>query len=210
MSNHLHILAAIDLDLSASMVLETAIRETLDRPGADLLVLHVFETLTADLSTPSTNTEDAIEELKLCTQQAMQAYADAHANVVLPHAEVILVNGRPAHEIVWAAAHFDVEVVVVGSHSRRGVGRLLMGSVAEKVMRLAGCPVTVVREKLHDPKFKLAEIEPLCPACAEARAATSGATLWCSMHSQRYPRLHVHSSGGRPDSPRAWSSTTGT
>lgn len=118
--------------------------------------------------------------------------------------------GRPAQEIVWAAAHFDVDLVVVGSHSRRGVGRFLMGSVSEKVARLAGCPVMIVREKSHDPKFKLAEIEPLCPACAETRAQTGGAKLWCARHSEHHIRGHVYSSAGRSDSPGAWSSTTGT
>ncbi len=212
MSTHRHVLAAIDLDVSTGIVLDTAIQETLLRPGADLLVFYVFDYLGADFTATRqrADTDKTIEELKLRTQQALQAYATAHKDVVLPRAEVNMAVGRPAQEIVWAAAHFDVDLVVVGSHSRRGVGRFLMGSCSEKVARLAGCPVVVVREKSHDPRYKLAEIEPLCPECAETRASSGGAKLWCARHSEHHIRGHVYSSAGRSDAPGAWSSSTGT
>ncbi|MFO0618901.1 MAG: universal stress protein [Polyangiaceae bacterium] len=210
--SHRFVLAAIDLDVSTGIVLETALRETLARPGAELLVFYAFEFLGADLLglRGRQDAEKTIEELKLRTHQALQAYAVTHKEDVLPRTEVQMSVGRPAQEIVWAAAHYDVELIVVGSHGRRGVGRLLMGSVAEKVVRLAGCPVTVVREKQHDPRHKLAEIEPLCPACAEVRATSGGATLWCARHSEHHIRAHVYSSAGRTESPSAWSSSSGT
>jgi nucleotide-binding universal stress UspA family protein len=53
--------------------------------------------------------------------------------------------GTPATEVVHAAAEWPADVIVIGSHGRRGVTRALLGSVAEAVMRQAPCPVLVVR-----------------------------------------------------------------
>jgi nucleotide-binding universal stress UspA family protein len=55
------------------------------------------------------------------------------------------VTDRPARAIVDYAEEHDVAHTVVGSHGRTGVTRVLLGSVAENVMRRAPCPVTVVR-----------------------------------------------------------------
>lgn len=53
--------------------------------------------------------------------------------------------GRPAHAIVEYVKDHDVEHVVIGSHGRGGLSRVLLGSVAEVVVRRAPVPVTVVR-----------------------------------------------------------------
>jgi universal stress protein A len=53
--------------------------------------------------------------------------------------------GKPAAEIVKAARDWPADIIVVGSHGRGGVERVLLGSVAEAVMRHAPCPVLVVR-----------------------------------------------------------------
>lgn len=53
--------------------------------------------------------------------------------------------GRPATEIVKAAQEWPADLIVIGSHGRGGVTHVLIGSVAEGVMRHAHCPVLVVR-----------------------------------------------------------------
>jgi nucleotide-binding universal stress UspA family protein len=53
--------------------------------------------------------------------------------------------GQPAREIVEFAEANDIDTIVVGSHGRKGVSRVLLGSVAEKVVRRAPMTVTVVR-----------------------------------------------------------------
>jgi len=57
-----------------------------------------------------------------------------------------LTMGEPAAEIVRIAADEGVEMIVLGTHGRTGMTRLLMGSVAEAVVRHATCPVLVYRE----------------------------------------------------------------
>ena len=57
-----------------------------------------------------------------------------------------MVTGDPAGEIVALAAQEKVDLIVIGTHGRTGLGRLLMGSVAEAVVRRAPCPVFTFKE----------------------------------------------------------------
>ena len=57
----------------------------------------------------------------------------------------VLLDGDPATEITRYAADAGIDVIVIGTHGRTGVDRLVMGSVAEKVMREALCSVLVVK-----------------------------------------------------------------
>ena len=52
-----------------------------------------------------------------------------------------LLSGDPAKEIVRLADEENVDMIVMGTHGRTGIGRMLMGSVAESVVRHAKCPV---------------------------------------------------------------------
>jgi nucleotide-binding universal stress UspA family protein len=59
------------------------------------------------------------------------------------------VVGRPFAEIVRFGKEQQIDLIVIGSHGRRGISHLLLGSVAERVVRLAGCPVLTVRPDQH-------------------------------------------------------------
>jgi nucleotide-binding universal stress UspA family protein len=56
-----------------------------------------------------------------------------------------LVEGNPVTEILRVAKETDCDLIVIGSHGRTGCSRLLMGSVAEQVLRRASCPVLVIK-----------------------------------------------------------------
>jgi len=100
----------------------------------------------------------------------------------------------PAEEIAQLASDLEAQLVVIGTHGRRGVRRLLLGSVAEGTVRLAPCAVLVVRptELGETP-----QIEPPCPACVDVRARTNGEELWCPRHREHHGRRHVYHSVGR-------------
>ena len=61
-----------------------------------------------------------------------------------------LLEGTPADEIVRLANEAEATQIVMGSHGRRGLSRVLMGSVAESVLRQAECPVTIVKADVAD------------------------------------------------------------
>ena len=62
--------------------------------------------------------------------------------------ERLLVVGEPADEIRHAAGARHADLIVMGTHGRGGLSRLVMGSVAENVSRYADCPVLTLRTKL--------------------------------------------------------------
>jgi nucleotide-binding universal stress UspA family protein len=62
------------------------------------------------------------------------------------HAAFVLREGRAAHEILeYLREHHDVDLVVMATHGRGGVARLMMGSVTDRVVRAAPCPVVTIR-----------------------------------------------------------------
>jgi nucleotide-binding universal stress UspA family protein len=63
-----------------------------------------------------------------------------------------LVTGDPATSVCQAAEEEGADFIVVGSHGRTGIGRLLMGSVAEAIVRHAKCPVVTVKAPAPAPK----------------------------------------------------------
>ena len=62
--------------------------------------------------------------------------------------KIAMVHGVPFHEIIEAAKTQQVDLIVMGTHGRTGLQHVLLGSVAEKVVRLAPCPVLVVRQSV--------------------------------------------------------------
>ncbi len=60
--------------------------------------------------------------------------------------ETVIKEGRPAEEIVKVAKDLNADVIVMGTAGRSGLDKFLLGSVTEKVMRTAPCPVLVIRK----------------------------------------------------------------
>lgn len=82
---------------------------------------------------------DAIE--KSLTE--LRVKTEAPGRTVETHA----LQGKPAHDICQFALEHGHDLIVMGTHGRTGLSRFLMGSVAERVVREAPCPVLVVRPK---------------------------------------------------------------
>jgi nucleotide-binding universal stress UspA family protein len=117
-----------------------------DRFDPDVVtVLFVFDPGEAGYEAPDPFGTDT-ELTELATERAEEVFTsfevpgESDTTVRTVH-EV----GHPARTVVNHAARDDVDHVVVGSHGREGVSRLLLGSVAEKIVRRSPVPVTVVR-----------------------------------------------------------------
>ena len=82
-------------------------------------------------------------------QQAREESQRWMADAGVSNGRVITRNGSPFVEIVRLAREEDADPIVVGTHGRGAVAHMLLGSVAEKVVRKAPCPVLTVREREH-------------------------------------------------------------
>ena len=110
-----------------------------------------------------------------------------HAKVrVIGH----VITDAPSPAIVNLASQLQAHLLVVGSHGAHGVARWLLGSVAERVVRQATCPVLVVPPPTE--QLEIPAIEPPCVRCVAAREASAGAQLWCEQHRERHGRRHTY------------------
>ncbi|MCA8994250.1 MAG: universal stress protein [Planctomycetaceae bacterium] len=90
-----------------------------------------------------------LNELKAAAEQTLSTRPDpAWVEGVNVRREVLI--GTAFLEIVRYAKDEDIDLVVIGTHGRTGLVHVLMGSVAEKVVRKAPCPVLTVRPEGHD------------------------------------------------------------
>lgn len=122
--------------------------------GARLIVLHAVEPPPAIsgegvMMLPSNYDFEAL-------RKQLQQLESENPEIQVEHR---LVQGYAAAEILRAAAETKCDLIMMGTHSRTGVGRLLMGSLAEQIVRRAPCPVLSVKmpqrqessnKKVHD------------------------------------------------------------
>jgi nucleotide-binding universal stress UspA family protein len=142
------VLVAIDASAGASRVVSTAARLCRALPEATLHVLHVFRTSRVDRAragAPVVNPDfiqDAKEHLE---SHVASARRQCRAQVV-GH----FTAGDPTAEVLKKAVELRADLLVVGTHDHVGFERLLLGSVAETLVRKAGCSVLVVRPTKHE------------------------------------------------------------
>lgn len=105
--------------------------------------------------------------------------------------------GEPARQVLQVATDIEADVIVVGTHQRKALERFFLGSVAEKVVRDAHCPVMVVTTKNYDGLRRSRKADPPCPACVKVRKQTAGATYWCEIHARPHLQTHVFESTDR-------------
>jgi len=90
------------------------------------------------------------EELVDGSRQSLDAFIREHlADIERPIVSDVLV-GRPFMEIIRYAHDHEMNLIVLGTHGRGGITHALMGSVAEKVVRKAPCPVLTIRHPEHE------------------------------------------------------------
>ncbi len=188
--------AVVGVDFSdmSNKALDQALEVTGLRAG-EVHVVYVESDLPLDpmfagVLQASLPAEELLESVRKRAAERLDAVQTLHGKLAVKRVVVHVRRGSAADEIAQLAADLDADLVVVGSHGRRGVSRLVLGSVAERVSRLARCAVWIIRPKAHDASERIPEIEPACPECLKHRAATAGAELWCTRHSEHHIRAH--------------------
>jgi nucleotide-binding universal stress UspA family protein len=137
------ILIAVDESAFAAHTSDVGIELAKDLK-AEMAFIHVVD---PSVARASPEIEVPADKLIAMTEQegknlllAVRERADAS-----PPALEFLEIGNPAAKIIEGAKGWPADLIVIGSHGRGGVQRLLLGSVAESVVRHAPCPVLVVR-----------------------------------------------------------------
>ncbi len=139
-----HILVPMDLSDQADQALEYARTEY---PEADITVLHVINPVGAGYSTDYMGT-DYWEDWYDDAQNRAEDLFDRIKRETTEHTGTLTtetVTGQPAREIVEYAQTNAIDHIIMGSHGRSGMSRILLGSVAETVVRRSPVPVTVTR-----------------------------------------------------------------
>ena len=138
-----HILVATDFSPTAQRAVETAVALA-KHSGASLTLLHITEIPTYAYAGVSAAPIDLLGPVLEAAEQAL-SHALAELQIQMPGASSMLRPGDASDGVVAAAEETRADLVVIGTHGRRGVRHLLMGSVAEKVVRASLVPVLTVR-----------------------------------------------------------------
>jgi nucleotide-binding universal stress UspA family protein len=134
------ILVATDFSSGSDEALDHAI-DLAKQTGASLDVVYVLEPIAQELPlglTPS----DGAAQLATIDRELVTRAARA-VNAGLP-CRTSMVEGSAATEIVQRARDLAADLIVIGTHGRRGLAHALLGSVAERVVQRAPCPVLTV------------------------------------------------------------------
>jgi nucleotide-binding universal stress UspA family protein len=141
------VVCATDLSTPSLPAVASAVAEARLR-RAKLVVLHVVD---QGLPLATVTSTEGLTPLVLCPEMLHDLRAAAHGEIAAvlgrleAPAEAVIVEGHVASTILKYVEDSRPELVVVGAHGRTGLGRILLGSVAENVVRAAKTSVLVVR-----------------------------------------------------------------
>ncbi|GEJ59239.1 universal stress protein [Anaeromyxobacter diazotrophicus] len=133
---------ALDLSDSSGVIVGKAASLVRRLQGA-LTLLHVYEAHAPSPDLLLERYEHAAPEIE---QKLAAHQREAERVIGGPVRTVILTEGPPAAAIVRFAREGSFDLVVTGTHADKGLARVLLGSVAQRVVREAPCPVMVVRQ----------------------------------------------------------------
>jgi len=147
-----HVLVATDFSPASDVALGYG-RELARQFNATLHVLHVVDELATHVMSPSTaslNLGQLQQALEAEGRAALDSLLTDDDRATLSARAVLVTAHNPAAAILSYAKEHVIDVIVLGTHGRSGVAHMLMGSVAERVVRSAPCPVLTVRHPEHE------------------------------------------------------------
>lgn len=136
------ILVAYDGSAPSRKALEYVAREETDE---EIILLRVIEVADGSIDAGFELIQEGLEERERAAEDEAQERVDDLPDDPALDYRIETVTGKPAKEIVVFAEENDVDHIYMGSHDREGISRILLGSVAEKVVRRSPITVTVVR-----------------------------------------------------------------
>jgi nucleotide-binding universal stress UspA family protein len=186
------VVVALDFDVTGDNALRAALSYAEGRDDVEIHVVHaIAESRNARHKSGLDNVTQQLDAVpkKLRTYLAAKQLEmpQLGRRRVSIHARV----GAPAEAIVQVAVDVKAELIVAGTHGRRGLKKLALGSVATRLIEIAHCPVLIARPTEYEGLAVSSKPEPLCPDCAKAREESEGEQLWCEFHRRPHVRPHV-------------------
>jgi len=148
MININRILVATDFSEPGKTALQYAVAFA-DQFGAAVDLMHVIEPVPAGALLSYVPKEELKKNMQTHAEQEMEALHAEWDDYAFPVNRVI-VHGHPFVEIIRHAKEIHADLIVMGTHGRGAIAHMLIGSVAEKVVRKAPCPVLTVRHPEHE------------------------------------------------------------
>ena len=134
-----NILCAIDYSDSSLKALRLA-RQIALQNDSTVYLIHVCQAMVVPIGGVVTNPPAADEAARARLRKLASQQLDG-----VDHYEVVATGGDPARVLLKTADQLKVDLIVIGTHGRKGISRFLLGSVAEKTLRRAPCPVLTSR-----------------------------------------------------------------
>ena len=139
------ILVPIDFTETSERALDYAV-ELARKLGAEITVMHAYELPIYGFPDGAlVASVDVATRISQASQEGLQAAVEKRRNCGV-EMRAILRDGPPADEIATVADEIGADLVVLGTHGRRGLRRAIMGSVAEEVIRACQCPVLTIHD----------------------------------------------------------------
>lgn len=147
------VVAAIDLHGGSDLVLARALENAVLH-AAELHVLTVAEPNFGRVKIPDQIDDPALagvdrQKLTQFVEAHVARYTKVHPEAAGVTVKIQVESGAPGEVIVQYAKRVNADLIVMATHGRTGLRHLVLGSVAQKVVHAAGCPVLVVRAKSH-------------------------------------------------------------
>jgi nucleotide-binding universal stress UspA family protein len=189
------ILAALALDETGEHALREAARIVQQRPESELHLVHVVR---EEDDNASASELVSLEQRLANAPERIRRYVEQIWSETPSKVIAHLRAGQPSRSIVQTAVDINADIIVVGTHRRAGLKKLMLGSVAEQVLQHAHCPVLIALAKDYSGKVSSDVIQPACPDCLQVRHSSHGEHYWCERHSRQYSKPHVYEPSDAP------------
>ena len=194
---HTIVVVGVDFSPSSDLAVREALRWVRRDPAAELHLVHVLSEREGGLTESGRiqGRERLLAEIppqvrRVAAELAGILGLDAPPATFGVHVRI----GSAARVLVQLSVDVRATLIMVGTHGRGPIGRLVLGSVAQDLVGVARCPVLVVREQDYAGVKATDHLEPPCPACEVKRRETAGATWWCDVHARPHVATHIYSS----------------
>lgn len=143
-----HILVPTDFSKQGKTALTYAAAFA-DQFGAAVELLHVLEPMPQGALLSYVSLDDLKHRMRQDAEKKMEQLNSEWDDYAFPVKRTVQ-DGHPFVEIIKRAKDGETDMIIIGTHGRGAIAHMLLGSVAEKVVRQAPCPVLTVRHPEHE------------------------------------------------------------